>query len=145
MIFGSSRKFRFLRDSVSFRFLLHFSIIWFSDLAKTSHNAINPEQCLVITLIFLANGTSYHRLSYNFRIGVSTISKIIVETCQAIWNRLKSIYLPIPNTSEEWKNLAYMMHSRWQLTNSVGTINKHYFSEILLMMLRRSWRETCSH
>lgn len=104
----------------------------FSDLTtkNTQINPISAEEKLVVTLVFLANGTSYRRLSLNFRLGVETISRIVSMTCTAIWNRLKETYLALPQSSDEWIQIADFMHSRWQLSNSVGKKNQFY-SKIL--------------
>ncbi|KAF9417159.1 hypothetical protein HW555_005670, partial [Spodoptera exigua] len=49
-------------------------------------NCISAEERLVITLRYLASGCSFKQLHYNFRVGMSTISKIIKETCSVIWS-----------------------------------------------------------
>ena len=46
---------------------------------------------LEICLRYLASGDIMPSLSFAFRIGISTVSKIVPETCQAIWNSLKEI------------------------------------------------------
>lgn len=50
---------------------------------------------LVLTLRFLATGESYRSLMFSFRIPVSTISSIIPETCEAIYECLKDIYMKV--------------------------------------------------
>lgn len=45
---------------------------------------ISPETRLHITLRCLASGDSMRSLSYAFRIGHNTVSKIVSETCDAI-------------------------------------------------------------
>ena len=47
-----------------------------------------------ICLRYLASGDIMPSLSFAFRIGISTVSKIVPETCQAIWNSLKEIISP---------------------------------------------------
>ena len=74
----------------------------------------------MLTLIFLANGTSYRRLSFNFRIGLQSISRIVKETCKAIWDNLKPLYLILPKTAEEWHQISTLMHNRWQLSHAIG-------------------------
>lgn len=51
-------------------------------------------------------GTSLAVLSHNFRMGVSTLSNIVSETCEVIWNVLESIVIRTPNTEDEWKAVA---------------------------------------
>lgn len=50
--------------------------------------AISPETRLQITLRYLAFGDSMRSLSYAFRVGHNTISKIVSETCDVIWKCL---------------------------------------------------------
>ena len=44
-------------------------------------------------------------IAYNFRIGVSTARKIILDVSTAIWDALASIYLPVPSQIE-WHSIA---------------------------------------
>ena len=53
------------------------------------------EKRLSLTLRFLATGDSYHSLEYLYRIPVPTLSKIIPETCQAIYDCLRTDYLKV--------------------------------------------------
>ena len=46
-------------------------------------------------------GDSQQSLSFSFRIGKATISKIISETCDAIHTVLKDTYLSSPQSKEE--------------------------------------------
>lgn len=52
------------------------------------HYIINPKIIIFDLIIFryLATGDSMHSMSYHFLAGVLTISHIIGETCDAIWN-----------------------------------------------------------
>ena len=56
----------------------------------------------------------------------STISEIIPEVCRAIYQCLKSKYLRVPNTKEEWKEIADKTVERWQFPNCFGAADgKH--------------------
>ncbi|XP_077111444.1 uncharacterized protein LOC143767195 isoform X2 [Ranitomeya variabilis] len=63
--------------------------------------AISAEERLLITLRFLATGESYTSLHLQFRVGKSTISKIVRCTCTVIWQKLQPIVMPSP-TEETW-------------------------------------------
>ncbi|XP_042207910.1 gem-associated protein 8-like [Homarus americanus] len=63
--------------------------------------AITPSERLMLTLRFLASGDSYHSLMYTFRIPVTTISKIIPEVCEALYEVLKEDYLKMNDKKEE--------------------------------------------
>lgn len=63
--------------------------------------------------------------SYNYRLGLSTVSNIINVTSSGIWDCLHEDYLPIP-TEESWKNIAEQFEMKWQFPNCVGAIDgKH--------------------
>ena len=53
---------------------------------------------------FLATGDSYLTLAERFRIGISTVSAIVIETCEAMWDQLHPIYLPTPK-KDDWKRI----------------------------------------
>ena len=63
---------------------------------------ISAAERLALTLRFLATGDSQQSLSFSFRIGKATVSKIISETCDAIYTVLKDTYLSPPQSKEEW-------------------------------------------
>lgn len=46
---------------------------------------ISARTRLQICLRYLCSGDSMASLSYAFRVGQSTVSKVISETCEAIW------------------------------------------------------------
>ncbi|MPC39258.1 hypothetical protein E2C01_032788 [Portunus trituberculatus] len=47
------------------------------------------------TLLFLATGCSFTRLLYHARISRTSLSVIILETCQAIYDVLKDDYMKV--------------------------------------------------
>lgn len=62
----------------------------------------------------------------NFRLGQSTISNIIKDTCRALRIILEPLYLKIPNSEEEWKVVAYDFEDRWNFPHCLGAIDgKH--------------------
>ncbi|KAM4019406.1 uncharacterized protein ACNLHF_000111 [Anomaloglossus baeobatrachus] len=67
--------------------------------------AISAEQRLLVTLRFLATGENFSSLHLQFRLGKTTISEIIKETCQAIWETLQPIVMPTP-TKESLMKIA---------------------------------------
>ncbi|XP_023213250.1 protein ALP1-like, partial [Centruroides sculpturatus] len=89
-------------------------------------DAISAHDRLCLTLRFLATGETFRSLSYSFRVGRTTVTKIVRETSFAIWNRLKGTYMKVPQTEEEWQNIAEGFLERWQLPNCCGSIDgKH--------------------
>ncbi|KAL8569159.1 hypothetical protein ACOMHN_020286 [Nucella lapillus] len=88
--------------------------------------AIEPGERLAITLRYLGSGDSFISLSYLFRVGDNTIRKIVLETCEAIYEELKDDYLKVPSTADEWQGLADEFEQRWQFPNCIGAIDgKH--------------------
>lgn len=56
---------------------------------KSTHRIpISPAERLAITLRYLATGDSQQTIAISFRIGKSTVNKIIFETCEILWNTL---------------------------------------------------------
>ena len=58
-------------------------------------DSITAAQRLVITLRFLATGETFKSLQYLFRVSNVTIGRIVPETCQAIYNRLRENHLKV--------------------------------------------------
>lgn len=74
---------------------------------------------------FLATGDSYATIGHSFRVGFTTVSKIVEEVCDAIWNRLQPIYLPEP-TTHIWEQSIAGFQEKWQFPNCLGSIDgKH--------------------
>ncbi|KAH7973717.1 hypothetical protein HPB49_004180 [Dermacentor silvarum] len=75
---------------------------------------------------FLASGDTQRSLSFSYMIGRSTVSDIISETTQVIWETLKKRYVKCPTKPEEWRDIARGFEQRWNFPNSVGsTDGKH--------------------
>lgn len=86
---------------------------------------ISASERLLVTLRFLATGDDYTSLRYAFRIHNSTISKIVPETCTAIWECLQPIVLPEP-TKTKFEEVANEFKAKWHFPNCVGAIDgKH--------------------
>ena len=68
--------------------------------------AISAEERLVITIRYLSSGMSQQDLCYSFRVGRTTVSNIIKETCVAIYDVLSQIYMRAPSTENQWRHIA---------------------------------------
>ncbi|KAL1476541.1 hypothetical protein MTO96_036423, partial [Rhipicephalus appendiculatus] len=69
---------------------------------------------------------SQHSLSRQFRLGHSTVSDIIYETCRAIYEELGGDFIRKPSTKEEWKNVMDGFSQKWNFPNCIGAIDgKH--------------------
>ena len=81
------------------------------------HESIPASTRFAVTLRYLASG---------FRLGRTTVSKIVRETCEAISKVLSSIYLRSPSTEQEWKQIGNDFEEIWNLPHCIGAIDgKH--------------------
>ena len=85
--------------------------------------SISAEECLVVTIRFLSSGDAQQSLCYFFRIGKTTISKIIAVTCQAIYDQLKDQYLSFPSSKEDWLEIAKSFEELWNMPHVIGAID----------------------
>ena len=60
---------------------------------------IPPGERLDVTLQFLATGESFASLQYQFLISSSTVSVMIPEVCEAIYNVLQEDFLKCPKSA----------------------------------------------
>ena len=61
-----------------------------------------------------------------YKIGRSTISDVINETCAAIWGALKDKYVRSPETLEAWKAITKDFQEIWNLPHCIVAIDgKH--------------------
>ena len=89
-------------------------------------NPIPAKVRLAVTLRFLASGETQQSLSWSFRIGRATVSHIVRETCQAIWNVLSPVYLKSPKCRADWMKISEDFLNFWQFPHCVGAIDgKH--------------------
>ena len=62
---------------------------------------------------------SQQSLPFSYRIGRSTVTDIINETCAAIWGALKDKYVRSQQTPEAWKAIAKDFQEIWNLTHCI--------------------------
>ena len=73
-------------------------------------------------------------MSFAYRIGVTTISKIIPEVCDAIWEKLSPIHMKAPDSADEWQSIADEFWKKWQFPNCLGSVDgKH-------VVMLKPWR-----
>ena len=104
--------------------------------------AISAGERLTGTLRLLASGESQLSLSFRYLIGKSTLSRIIRETCDAIFEAIAGKYLHTPSLTEDWGNIALNLqetrnlpHVRIQCPKQSRTLFHNYersFSFVLL-------------
>lgn len=84
------------------------------------------NNCLFIFILrYLASGSTFTDLHYYFRLGISTISKIVRLMCHYLWVILKEEFLLQP-TKENWQNIANGFKKSTQFPNCLGAVDgKH--------------------
>lgn len=61
----------------------------------------------------------------------STVSNIINETLNAIWENLRNLVLPMP-TAETWLDNSQGFEVRWDYPNAIGAVDgKHIRIQVL--------------
>ena len=69
-------------------------------------SSIAPKERLALAIRYLATGETFQSLSFQFRIGKSTVSQIVMEACDAIYQVLGRQHLKMPNAIENWREIA---------------------------------------
>ncbi|XP_066596930.1 uncharacterized protein [Prorops nasuta] len=129
-------------------------------LQKCNWRAFSPEFKLLIAIRYLATGNSPNTIALAFRVGESTVRKIVKEVCTVIIQCLQPKYLFAPS-EDDWKKCADGFWEKWNLPNCVGSIDgkhirirappnsgslyfnyKKYFSIILMAVADHLYRFT---
>ena len=79
------------------------------DRLTPSHSPRSPirvDEKLAICLRYLATGTSFTDLMFQYRLHKSTIHNIVTEVCTAIIKVLGPEYMKTPTSSEKWNEVA---------------------------------------
>lgn len=93
-----------------------------------SRKPISPSEHLAVTLRYLATGDSQQSHTFYFRIGRSTVSNIVKETCNALWTALNQDYLKSPSTEEQWTNIADEFEREWNFPHCIGALDGKHIS-----------------
>ena len=78
-------------SSESFGVVLRHVKIHISKENMPFRESVPASTRLAVTLRHLASGESQQSLSWSFRLGRTTVSQIVRETCEAIWKVLSPI------------------------------------------------------
>ena len=85
--------------------------------------SIAPNERLALAIRYLATGETFQSLSFQFRIGKGTVSQIVMEVCDAIYQVLGRQHLKTPNTVENWREIATLFFSKWNIPNNICAID----------------------
>lgn len=97
--------------------------------SNIKRESISAEERLCVTLRFLASGDSQSTISGSYRISRSSISRIIRETTQALWDvLLEQDFLEIPKTENDWRKIAADFEELWNFPHCLGAIDGKHIS-----------------
>lgn len=72
-------------------------------------------------------------MSYAFRLGKNTVSKIINETCDVLWNSLQKDVLKIPS-EDIWLQISDGFEKQWHLPHCIGALDgKHIIIQVWII------------
>ena len=86
---------------------------------------------------YLATGDSYHSLMYGFRVAHNTISKVIIQVCEAIIAEYAEEMVPCPTTAEQWKEISKVFSNRWNFHHCLGALDGSKRRGFLILQLQR--------
>lgn len=81
---------------------------------------------IFISYSFLANGDGVRTTQYFFRVGRSTVYRIVEEVVAVISDELSLWYLR-PKTEREWKTIAAGFRAKWDFPNVLGALDGKEF------------------
>ena len=101
----------------------HLSVLPRIRIAKKHHilPPITPEERLAVTLRYLATRSTKQSIAFEFKLGRSTVSSIINEVCEEIWDVLTNFVQPI-SAINDWKKISDDFLEFWNIPHCIGTI-----------------------
>ena len=87
--------------------------------------SIAANERLAVALRFLASMESQQSLSYSYRVGRSTISNIVRETCKVIYDGLAPNYLKAPFLADDWLAISKEFEV-WNMPHVIGAIDEKH-------------------
>jgi len=82
---------------------------------------------LFIFCRYLATGTTFTAVRYDCRLGISTIGKIVLLLCYALWSTKTNEFFPEP-TEERWREMSDDFRINSHFPNCLGAIAGKYIS-----------------
>jgi hypothetical protein len=80
---------------------------------------------LLFTSRYLATGSSFRSLHYEYLLGVTTIREIARDTREAIWKCLRDAFMP-QKSEKDWLHTADEFYDRTNFPNCIGAVDgKH--------------------
>ena len=124
-------------DSKGYQNFLHMSPELFNELVERVgplitkkdtfyRKALDPGLKIACTLRYMATGNEYSSLQYAFRVARNTISKFVPEVAEAIVTVYLDEVMKLPDSQQEWREIATGFSKKWNFHNTLGAIDgKH--------------------
>ncbi|XP_028410737.1 protein ALP1-like [Dendronephthya gigantea] len=120
---GYFNYFRMLPDQFDY---LHSLVKPLIQKSSKNRDSIGADERLALTLRYLASGDSPRSLSFSYRVSLTSVHRIISETCMAIWMVLQMKYVKAPSSPNDWIRIADEFERLWNFPNCCGAIDgKH--------------------
>ena len=87
----------------------------FPKKTHASESVFSVAERLALTLRFLAAADAQQSLSFSYRLGKYTVSNIIRDTCEKIYQGLEKNYLNPSGTPEQWQKIADQFKENWNM------------------------------
>ncbi|CAK1587978.1 unnamed protein product [Parnassius mnemosyne] len=88
-------------------------------------DCIEPVEMLAVTIRYLASGCTFTDLHLNYRLGISTVSKIVNEVCFSIWRVMLPDCMPTPS-KEMWEKISEEFEKRANFPHCIDAVDgKH--------------------
>lgn len=110
---------------------------------------------------YLATGMSFRRLSFSFKMGATTVSKIVREMTKLLWNTFYKTFMPVPS-ADDWIRIAHDFYRLWNFPHCLGSVDgkhiriknpphegtmyynyKHFFSIVLQALVDANYKFIC--
>ena len=82
---------------------------------------IPPEERLAVTLCYLATGNTKQSIAFEFKLGRSTVSSIIDEVCEELWDVLANFVQP-PSAKNDWEKISDDFIEFWNIPHCIGAM-----------------------
>ena len=113
-----------------FGYLLSLVIPLISKQATRLESQYQQNKRLVVTLRYFSTGEAQQSLSFGYRIGKATISKILARASEAIFQTLKDQFLKTQNCQKEWLSISKGFEDKWNFPHCLVSLDgKHIHIE----------------
>ena len=80
-----------------------------------------------------ATGDSFSSLSFQYRMGITTISLIVPEVFNLIWEKMGPIYLKMPNSCDDWEEIAKSFLEITNFPHCIGALGRLHINQFFFI------------